>query len=320
MKPESGRTAFAPATVGNVICGFDIFGLALEAPGDRVTARRIAEPGIRISAISGDGGRIPTHPDHNSATVAIRALLQATDRNDGIDVSISKGLPLSGGMGGSAASAVAGVVAADALLGTRASFDLLLDCSVAGEARASGGVHLDNVAPALFGGLVLVRPGRPRPVVRLPIPNGLHVALLHPEVEVSTQEARKVLGDSVPLVQAVAQWGSTAAFVHALHTDDWALLSDSLQDRIAEPKRAHLIPGFEAVRRAALSTGALACGISGAGPSMLSLCRGMESARVVGAAMLHAFTRDAGLQASLHLSPVSERGARIEPDVTGTDS
>ncbi|MSR23351.1 MAG: homoserine kinase [Gemmatimonadetes bacterium] len=312
MSPEEGCTAFAPATVGNVICGFDIFGLALEAPGDRVTAWPSSRPGVRIREIAGDGGRLPKNPDRNSATVAIRALLLSTGRHDGIEVSILKGLPLSGGMGGSAASAVAGVIAADALLGTKAPLEVLLQCSVEGEATASGGAHLDNVAPALYGGLVLVRPGRSRPVVRLPIPQELHVSLLHPEVEVSTREARRVLGTSVPLAEAVAQWGSTAAFVHALHSGDWDLLQDSLQDRIAEPRRAHLIPGFEAVRQAALDAGALACGISGAGPSMLSLCRGAERARAVGEAMASAFHQSVKFEASLHLSPVAERGARVE--------
>ncbi len=313
MSPDAVQTAFAPATVGNVICGFDIFGLALEAPGDRVTARSSDRPGLRITGISGDGGRIPKDPRRNSATVAIRALLKATGReSDGIEVSIVKGLPLSGGMGGSAASAVAGVVAADALLGTGASLEFLLRCSTEGEAAVSGGPHLDNVAPALYGGLVLVGPSSSRPVVRLPIPDGLHVALLHPEIRVSTRAARKALGNTVSLAEAVGQWGRTAAFVHALHEGDWELLRESLVDGVAEPRRAHLIPGFEAVRTAALEAGALACGISGAGPAMLSLCRGSESAEAVATAMESAFAATTGLRASVHLSPVSPRGARVE--------
>jgi homoserine kinase len=312
MSREAVATAFAPATVGNVICGFDVFGLALEAPGDRVTARLTSVPGIRIAGITGDGGRLPTDPDRNSATVAIRALLGAVERADGIEVSIDKGLPLSGGMGGSAASAVAGVVAADALLGTGAPTELLLRCAVEGESSASGGAHLDNVAPALLGGLVLVRASRLREFVRLPVPEGLHIALLHPEVEVSTREARKALGTTVPLGDAVIQWGNTAAFVHALHTADWELLGDSLEDRIAEPRRARLIPGFAAVRRAAVAAGAVACGISGAGPSMLSICRSAETAATVGNAMASAFGRETSLGASLHVSPVAEGGARVE--------
>jgi len=315
MSPDVVRTAFAPATVGNVICGFDVFGLALEAPGDRVTARSSDRPGLRITDVTGDGGRIPTDPRKNSATVAARALLRASgwdaDRT-GIDISIAKGLPLSGGMGGSAASAVAGVVAVDALLGTEAPIELLLQCAIEGEARASGGPHLDNVAPALYGGLVLVRPSASRPVIRLPILEELHVALLHPDVEVSTREARRALGRNVPLGEAVGQWGRTAAFVHALHEGDWDLLRESLVDGVAEPRRAHLIPGFDVVRAAAMEAGALACGISGAGPSMLSLCRGPDRASVVASAMASAFRAQTGLPSSVHLSPVSPRGARVE--------
>jgi len=318
MTPEVRSTgnevsAFAPATVGNVICGFDTFGLALEAPGDTVTVRFSSEPGVRIVRIVGDEGRLPTDPDRNVASVAIRALLSATDRHEGIEIEIEKGLPLSGGMGGSAASAAAAVVAADALLGTAVSQEVLLECALAGEALVSGGAHLDNVAPALFGGLLLVRPSRTQPVVRLPIPHGFSAAVLHPDVEMSTKEGRAALGKSVDLHDAVIQWGNTAAFVHALHTGDWELLSDSLEDRIAEPHRSRLIPAFDPVRQAAMKAGAVGCGISGAGPSILALCRTLEDARRVGESMLAAFSANAVQSASLHISPISPRGARVVP-------
>jgi homoserine kinase len=318
MTPEVQRTgngvsAFAPATVGNVICGFDTFGLALEAPGDTVTVRFSPEPGVRIVRIQGDGGRLPTDPDRNVASVAIRALLSATDRREGIEVEIEKGLPLSGGMGGSAASSAAAVVAADALLGTAVSREVLLECALAGEALVSGGAHLDNVAPALFGGLLLVRPSRTQSVVHLPIPHGLSAAVLHPDVEMSTKEGRAALGSTVDLHDAVIQWGNTAAFVHALHTGDWELLSDSLEDRIAEPRRSQLIPAFDPVRQAALRAGAIGCGISGAGPSILALCRTLEDSSRIGEAMLAAFAANATQSSSLHLSPVSSRGARVVP-------
>lgn len=306
-------SAFAPATVGNVICGFDTFGLALEAPGDTVTVRIAAEPGVRIIRIAGDGGRLPTDPDKNVASVAIRALLSATGRSEGIEIEIDKGLPLSGGMGGSAASSAAAVVAADVLLGTSASREVLLECALAGEALVSGGAHLDNVAPALFGGLLLVRPSRTQPIVHLPLPHGLSAALLHPDVEMSTKEGRAALGKTVDLHDAVIQWGNTAAFVHALHTGDWGLLSDSLEDRIAEPHRAPMIPAFAPVREAAMKAGAVGCGISGAGPSILALCRTLVDAARIGESMLAAFAANATQSASLHLSPVSSRGARVVP-------
>lgn len=314
MTPDREASAFAPATVGNVICGFDIFGLALDSPGDRVTLRLRDEPGLVFSRIEGDEGRLPTEPERNVASLAIQALLRATGRRDGIEIDLEKGLPLSGGMGGSAASSAAAVVAADALLGTEAPPEVLLECALAGEAMVSGGAHLDNVAPALFGGLLLVRPSPVRPVIRLPVPGELSVALLHPSVEMSTREGRAALGNSVPLADAVTQWGHTAAFVHALHTEDWELMSDALEDRIAEPHRASRIPAFAEVRRAAREAGAIGCGISGSGPSIFALCRSPESAGRVGKAMHTTFTERADHPVTLHHSRVAARGARVLPN------
>ena len=311
-------TAYAPATVGNVICGFDVFGLALEAPGDRVTVRRAArETGLRIARIEGDGGRIPTDPELNSASVAVASFLRQTERKEGLVLEIDKGLPLSGGMGGSAASAVAAVVAANHLLETALTPGELLRHAVAGERAAAGGAHLDNVAPALTGGLLLVRPWARRTVVALPVPEELTVALLHPRVELRTAEGRAAMGDAVPLADAVAQWGNTAALVHALHTADWELLGDALQDRVAEPHRRRFIPAFGPVRRAALAAGAVGCGISGAGPSIVALCRGARGAGLVGDAMLEAFQAGAEPEATLYRSPVARSGARIVSDRTG---
>jgi len=312
MTSDRAVSAFAPATVANVLCGFDIFGLALEAPGDVVTVRPRAEPGLLITSIEGDHGRIPKDPRRNSATVAIRALLELTGRSDqGLEVSLVKGLPLSGGMGGSAASSVAAVVAADALLGTRGSPELLLEAALAGEGMASGDAHMDNIGPALFGGLLLLRPGSRFPIVRLPIPEGLSTAVLHPAVEMSTRSGRVAMGHSVPLKDAVAQWGHTAAFVQSLHTGDFDLMADALQDRIAEPHRSPRIPAFREVREAALAAGAIGCGISGSGPSMVSICRSEESAAAVGRAMFDTFSALAEEEAALYLSAVAPRGARV---------
>ncbi len=311
MSPDRSVTAFAPATIGNVICGFDTFGLALESPGDRVTVRRSDRPGLRISKIEGDGGRLPMDPRRNSATIGISSLIGETRRTEGMEVELEKGLPLSGGMGGSAASAVAAVVAVDHLLATNLSEKQLLSHALEGERAVAGGAHLDNVAPALLGGLLLVRPSGEPTVVRLPVPEGLAVALLHPAVELSTREARRAIGQTVPLGEAVAQLGSTAAFVQALHAQDWQLLGDSLEDRIAEPHRRTIIPAFDAVRLAALEAGAIGCGISGAGPSMFSLCRNAEGAGRVGDAMFSAYRSNAEPEATLHCSPVAHAGARI---------
>jgi homoserine kinase len=318
MSPDRSVTAFAPGTVGNVVCGFDVLGLAIESPGDSVTVRSTSAHGLRISSILGDGGRLPLDPGANSATIGISALLEGTGRTEGIEVALEKGLPLSGGMGGSAASAVAAVVAMDHLLETNLPPSELLSYALAGERAAAGAGHLDNVAPALLGGLLLVRQGKSPEVIRLPVPVGMSVALLHPSVELSTKEGRQAIGSSVPLGAAVAQWGNTAAFVHGLHTNDWDLIADALEDRIAEPHRQKGIPGFLEVREAALAAGAVACGISGAGPSIVSICRNTEDADRVGATMLAAYEAAPRPRASLYRSPVSPLGARIVAPVEGS--
>ena len=334
-------TAFAPATVGNVVCGFDVLGLALLEPGDRVTAVRRKEPGVIIGRITGDDGRIPRDPDRNSAGVAAAALLERHDVKEGVGLDLEKGLPLSGGMGGSAGSAVAAVVAVNALLELGAADSVLLECALEGEKAASGSAHADNVAPCLLGGIVLVRAGARRPVVSLHVPPGLSVALLHPRVEVATRDARAVLPDAVPLADAITQWGNTAALVAGLYREDLELVADALVDRVAEPARSGQIPGFEGMRRAAMEAGALGFGISGAGPSMMALCGSLEEARIVGEALEGAFREevsqeregagnsveeggrgeaggsDGAVEADLYVSPVSIGGARV---VNSTES
>lgn len=304
-------TAFAPATVGNVVCGFDVLGLALSEPGDRVTAALREEEGVAIGAVTGDGGRIPREAHRNSAGVAAAALLDRGGIREGVELRVEKGLPLSGGMGGSAASAVAAAVATAALFGLESDESLLLECALEGEKVASGSAHADNVAPCLLGGIVLVRSGVRRPVVSLPVPAGLSVALLHPRVEVATRDARAVLPDAVPMADAVCQWGNTAAFVAALFREDLGLMADALVDRVAEPARSPQIPAFAVVRESALEAGAVGFGISGAGPSMMALCGSPEEARRVGGEMARAFESAASVEADLFVSPISVGGARV---------
>ncbi len=320
MTSPREATAFAPATVGNVICGFDVLGLALERPGDRVTARAVDEPGARIVKIHGIVQNLPTDPARNSAGAAVAALLEKHAPAAGVELELEKGLPLSAGMGGSAASAVAATVAANSVLGTNASPQELMEYALQGEAVAAGQAHGDNVAPSLLGGLVLVRPSGRHRILPLPVPPELSVALLHPHLELATREARAALGETVTLEATVEQMGHLAAFVHALHEGDLDLLQDSLVDRIAEPHRGPAIPGLDAVRRAALDAGALACGISGAGPSLFALCTDASTAEEVGMAMKTAFSTASPLAADLHLSPVSRAGARLVPSETPTNA
>ncbi len=311
----SGSRAFAPATIGNVICGFDVFGLALEGPGDEVEARLRDEPGVVISAVHGDRGRLPTEASQNVAGMAANALLADCGmENVGIELEVWKGLPISGGMGGSAASAVAAVVATDALLQTNLSPQRLLRCASEGERGPKGDTHPDNIAPALCGGIVMVRPEEPTVAIPLPVPAGLSVALVHPELELETKRMRGVLPDALPLRDAVGQWADCSALVVGLYEEDWDLIGRALVDRVAEPHRRSFIPGFDAVRAAGLGAGALGAGLSGSGPSMFALCRSIADAETVAGAMAVAFA-GAGIESTdVHVSGVGRLGSHvIEP-------
>jgi homoserine kinase len=304
--------AFAPATVSNVAAGFDVLGFALDQPGDVVLASLTDGAGAAITDIRGDAGRLPRDAGRNTASAAANALLAALGTRQGVALALHKGLPLASGVGSSGASAVAAVVAVNELLGRPASLDLLLRCAMAGEQAGCGAVHPDNVAPALYGGFVLARSADPPDIVRLPVPAGLACAVLHPSMEVHTGAARALLGDSVPLTAAVRQWANLGALVSALYTGDLALLARSLEDHVAEPKRAGLVPGFHAIKAAALSAGALGCSLSGSGPSMFALARSLDEATAAGQAMALAWaSASAGVPADLWVSPVGTSGARV---------
>ena len=303
-------TAFGPATVSNVACGFDVLGFALGTPGDTVTAR-LAPGGVHIAEIIGDSGRLPRDAMRNTAGVAAQALLKTLGERRGVELSIRKGVPLSSGLGGSAASAVAAVVAVDALFEARSPLETLMTCAFEGERIGAGSAHGDNIAPCLYGGFVLVRHTNPPDIVRLPVPDDLVAVVVHPHIEIETAHARALLGDSVRLVDAIQQWANLGAFVDALHRADFGLLARSLEDRIAEPRRASLVPGFDAIKAAAVAAGALGCSLSGSGPSMFALCRGAEQARAVAAAMTEAATRAVGSAPETYISPIVAQGARV---------
>ncbi|PYQ95504.1 MAG: homoserine kinase [Acidobacteria bacterium] len=303
-------TAFAPATVSNVACGFDVLGFALESPGDEVTAR-FAPAGVFIDDIVGDSGRLPRDPNRNTASVAAQALLVRLGERRGVALTIRKGLPLSSGLGGSAASAVASVVAVAALLGACLPLDVLMACAFEGERLAAGSAHGDNIAPALYGGLVLVRQPDPPDVIRLPVPAGLTAVVVHPALEIETAGARALLGDTVPLSDAIREWANLGAFVDALHRGDFAQMARALEDSIAEPRRARLVPGFAAIKRAALDAGALGCSLSGSGPSIFALCRDAVIAQRVAAAMSAAVRASIGGEPRTIISAIAPEGARV---------
>jgi homoserine kinase len=306
----TSATAFAPATVSNVACGFDVLGFALDEPGDEVTAA-LSTAGVTIAAIEGDGGRLPRDAAKNTAGVAAQALLDRLGEQRGVSLTIRKGLPLSSGLGGSAASAVAAVVATNALFGGKASRDTMLQCALEGERLGAGSSHADNIAPCICGGFVLVRCSNPPDIITLPVPSGLTAVVIHPDLEIETAKARALLGTTVALSDAVQQWANLGAFVHAVHTGDFALLSRSLEDTIAEPRRAPLVPGLALIKRAAAEAGALGSSLSGSGPSIFALCRGDETAARVAAAMTAAVKAHIGGEPQTYISRISGQGARV---------
>lgn len=309
MSPAPIRvTAFAPGSIGNVGPGLDILGLAVAGAGDEVTAELTGGSAIGVR----DAGHpdLPTDPERNTAALAAREVLRRAGAGGmGLALTVRKGLPLAGGQGGSAASAVAGAVAVNHLLGSPLDPDALLAACLEAEATVAGR-HADNVAPSLLGGIILVRATEPPDVVRLPVPTDLRVALVHPDQRLRTRESRAVLPQQVSLATALHQAAQVAAIVAALATEDYALLGRALDDRIAEPARSPLLPGFAEAKRAALAAGALGASISGSGPTAFALARGELAARAAGSAMLAAYAA-AGLKAVLRVADVDRSGARV---------
>lgn len=286
---ENEVTVFAPASMGNVAVGYDILGSALNGVGDRVTVRRIEAPVVRIESITGCVTDLPTTPADNTATVAAASLREAAGLDDGLAVSIEKGIPLGSGLGGSAASAVGAAVAAAELCPGSWPAEDVLPHALAGEAVASGDLHPDNVAPCLFGGLVLTRAMDPPDVVPIPVPSSIRCVLVHPDRVLPTREARACLPDTVPLADSVRQSAHLGAFVAGCYREDLALIGRSLRDHLVEPHRAALVPGFHDVQQAARDAGALGCSLSGAGPTLFAWCDGSDDAARVRDAMVSAF-------------------------------
>jgi homoserine kinase len=310
-RPRPSATASAPASIGNVGVGFDILGLAFDAARDRVTAVREEMPGARLGAVGGLVDSLPDTPGTNTALTAAQALLDAAGVAFGVRLSIDKGVPLSAGMGGSAASAVAAAAAVNALLPAPLATVDLLPFALAGERASCDPPPWDNVVAALFGGLVLVAREQPPELRRLPVPAGIVSLLFHPPVRTETKTARGLLKAEVPMRVAVEHSRRLAAFVAGCATGDRALLRAGLEDILVEPQRAHLLPALAPVKAAALGAGALGCSFSGSGPSVFAWAL-EEHAEAVAAAMAAAF-RAAGLEATAWRAPVDSAGVRLEP-------
>jgi homoserine kinase len=316
---------FAPASISNLGPGFDVVGLALHEPGDIVEAELGSRPGVEIVEVTGDDGMLNRNAGLNVAGVAAADVLRrfqalsqgsavgpasAPAPQPGVRLWVHKRMPLASGLGSSAASSVAGAFAVNELLGRPFSRRELLPSAMEGERVASGAAHADNVAPSLLGGIVLIRSYDPLEIIDLPAPPDLIVVVVHPHCAVATAAARAILANRpFQLADAVANLGNLGALVNALHRGDLPLLGRSVEDRLVEPLRAHLIPGFVTVKSAALSAGAFGCSIAGAGPSMFAFAPDRERAAGIAAVMRAAFLDAAGLEGDVFVGTVNTLGA-----------
>lgn len=301
---------FAPATVANVACGFDIFGLAVDQPGDEVILTKRNDDKIVITEITGDQGKLTYVPEKNTVSLPIIRFLESVSLKQGFDIQLHKKMPLGSGLGSSSASAVAGVFGANLLLDTPLPTRDLLPFSMEGERVACGSAHADNVAPALLGGFVIVRSYQPLDVFKISTPSDLFVTIVHPDIEVNTKDARFILRDEVSLKKGIAQMGNVAGLVAGLMQADYDLIGRSMVDYIIEPVRSILIPHFFDVKKAALDQGALGCSISGAGPSIFAFSKGEETAQRVAQAMQHVFT-PSGIHTNVFVSRINQNGPKV---------
>ena len=309
MSAPAHAVAFAPASVGNVAVGFDVLGYSATIAGDRVRASRTHARGVRITSITGIVSGLPTDVERNTAGIAVAEMADTLDLDFGFELSIEKGIPLGSGLGGSAASAVAAVFAANALLDEPVDQLRLLKFAMRGEMVASGTAHIDNIAPSLYGGLVL-SVGIDNPHIKqIPVPDIVRSVLVRPHRVLETRSARAILGRTVPLSDVIWQQANLAGFVAGCFTGDLPLIAASLEDVMIEPQRKGLIPGFQAVKDAAMSHGALGCSISGAGPTMFAWAEEGKAEGVRGA-MVGAF-RAEGITCDAWITRIEPIGAAI---------
>lgn len=302
---------FAPATVSNVGCGFDVMGFAINDVGDEITATIKDEPGLTISEIKG-ADNLPFEPDKNVATIAANALLKALDKpiNFGIDFKITKTVKPGSGLGSSGSSSVGAVFAVNELLGKPFNNNELIQFAMKGEAVISGQEHADNVAPCLLGGFVLVRDYTPLDLIQLDYPEELYCTVIHPQIEVKTSDSRKMLKKQISLKDAITQWGNVGGLVSGLAKGDYQLISRSLKDVVAEPVRSLLIPLYDDAKKAALQAGALGCSVSGAGPSIFALSSDKVTADKVAKAFENTY-KDVEIPTIIYTSKINPNGTKV---------
>lgn len=306
---NAGLKVFAPASVANVACGYDVLGFAIDKPGDEIIGRLSDTKGLRITKITGAKGKLPYEVEKNTAGFAAQRVIDHVGANGiGMELEIHKKMPFSSGLGSSSASAVAGAMVANELLKRPLTKRELLHFAVLGEQVADGAYHADNVAPSLLGGMILIRDNPTLDVHRIPTPKGLYVTVVHPQIKIRTQDARSILSDTVPLNKVIEQTGNIAALVVGMFNSNFDLVGRALNDVVIEPQRASLIPNFFKVKEAALDAGVLGCSISGAGPSIFALSSNSLIAEKAGAAMQKVFF-DNEINNTLFISTINNDGA-----------
>ena len=290
---------FCPATIANISCGFDVLGLCLETVGDEMIIRKSDVQGIKIKKIVGED--LPLESSKNVAGVAALALLDAIDYKFGFEIEIYKNIKPS------AAGAVFGI---NELLGKPFTRKELVEFAMKGEAIASGSEHADNVAPAILGGITLVRSSAPLDIIKIESPSELYATVIHPQIELKTSEMRAVLQPMIPLKSAILQWGNLGGLIAGFYTSDYELIGRSLHDEIVEPLRGPFIPKFDVIKKTALENGALGSGISGSGPSIFALSKGIETANRIAKAMFVVY-EDMNMPFEIHVSKVNPEGVKI---------
>ncbi|WP_282030918.1 homoserine kinase [Winogradskyella eximia] len=299
---------FSPATVANVACGFDVLGFCLDTIGDEMVIRKTEAKGIKITKI--EGYDLPFEAEKNVAGVSALAMYNALQPDCGFEIEIYKKIKPGSGIGSSSASAAGSVFGMNALLGNPLNKTELTNFAMKGEALASKCEHADNLAPAIFGGFTLVKSACPLKVLELPTPSDLFATLIHPQIEIKTSESRAILPKEIPLSNAITQWANVGSLVHALHTSDYDLIKESLNDVVIEPYRKQLIPHFDDVKSAVLEAGALGCAISGSGPSIFALSKSEATAKAVQLAMQNVYSKS-NIQFETYVSKINTQGIKI---------
>jgi homoserine kinase len=302
---------YSPATVSNIGCGFDTMGFALDEYCEEIVLRTSANFGVRVVKITGDHGEIPYDNNQNTATKALLAFIEKHPIEFGLEIEIHKKMGLGSGLGSSAASAVSSVFGLNYLLGNPFDNNQLLLFALEGEKIASKATHADNVAPCLFGGFVLISSYEPLNIIKLPVPNDLYCAIIHPQIEIKTSEARALLGDTIKLKDAITQWGNVGGLVAGLYKSDYELIGKSIKDKVAEPLRSKLIPGYESIKESAYNAGAIGCNISGSGPALFALTVTKEKAQKVAEAMKNACDK-INVENKIYVSSINQNGPLIK--------